>query len=57
MFAIGPILDARKLHISSLFYISLIEEPEVYFSFPCTSFGNKIYNLNMSSRPWYKKGL
>lgn len=57
MYSIGQILDATNLNIRSLFYCGLLDEPQVYFGYPCTSFGSSIYNLNIPKRPWFLKGI
>ncbi|CAK69746.1 unnamed protein product (macronuclear) [Paramecium tetraurelia] len=57
MYPIGHILDATKLNIKSLFYVGTLEEPQVYFSYPCTNFKQAIYGLNIPKRPWFLKGI
>ncbi|CAD8093405.1 unnamed protein product [Paramecium primaurelia] len=57
MYPIGHILDATKLNIKSLFYVGTLEEPQVYFSYPCTNFQQAIYGLNIPKRPWFLKGV
>ncbi|CAD8192158.1 unnamed protein product [Paramecium octaurelia] len=57
MYPIGQILAATKLNIKSLFYVGTLDEPQVYFSYPCTNFQNAIYGLNIPKRPWFLKGI
>lgn len=57
IYSIGHIMDATNLHISSIFYCGTLETPEIYFAYPCTCFRERIYNLDIPNRPWFKKGI